>query len=111
MPVSKKEVGQCPVDAMMRVMDGRWKCTILWRLLDAPQRYQRTQAFHSRHHGEFGENPRVPPAFIEGHPCLVRAPVHFPVGCAWSVASLARAKSTILTSSHVRPPSLDHDSS
>ena len=32
MPVSKKEVGECPVDAMMRVMDGRWKGTILWRL-------------------------------------------------------------------------------
>src|ERR1700733_10729719 len=32
MAVSKKEVGECPVDAMMRVMDGRWKGTILWRL-------------------------------------------------------------------------------
>ena len=29
----KKEVGECPVDAMMRVMDGRWKGTILWRLV------------------------------------------------------------------------------
>ena len=29
---AKKEVGECPVDAMMRVMDGRWKSTILWRL-------------------------------------------------------------------------------
>jgi DNA-binding HxlR family transcriptional regulator len=38
MPVSKKEVGECPVDAMMRVMDGRWKGTILWRLLDGPRR-------------------------------------------------------------------------
>jgi hypothetical protein len=27
------------------------------------------------------------------------------------VSSLTRAKSTILASSHVRPPSLDHDSS
>ena len=27
---AKKEVGKCPVDAMMRVMDGRWKGTILW---------------------------------------------------------------------------------
>ena len=27
---AKKEVGECPVDAMMRVMDGRWKGTILW---------------------------------------------------------------------------------
>jgi DNA-binding HxlR family transcriptional regulator len=38
MPVSKKEEGECPVDAMMRVMDGRWKGTILWRLLDGPRR-------------------------------------------------------------------------
>src|SRR5438270_14070052 len=38
MPVSKKEVGECPVDAMMRVMDGRWKGTILWRLQDEPRR-------------------------------------------------------------------------
>ena len=29
---AKQEVGECPVDAMMRVMDGRWKSTILWRL-------------------------------------------------------------------------------
>ena len=38
MPVSKKEAGECPVDATMRVMDGRWKGTILWRLLDGPRR-------------------------------------------------------------------------
>jgi DNA-binding HxlR family transcriptional regulator len=38
MPVSKKEVSECPVDAMMRVMDGRWKGTILWRLQDGPRR-------------------------------------------------------------------------
>ena len=38
MPVSKKEEGECPVDAMMRVMDGRWKGTILWRLQDGPRR-------------------------------------------------------------------------
>jgi DNA-binding HxlR family transcriptional regulator len=37
-PVSKKEVSECPVDAMMRVMDGRWKGTILWRLQDGPRR-------------------------------------------------------------------------
>jgi DNA-binding HxlR family transcriptional regulator len=38
MPVSKKEVGECPVDAMMRVMDGRWKGTILWRLQEGAKR-------------------------------------------------------------------------
>jgi DNA-binding HxlR family transcriptional regulator len=37
-PVSKKEASECPVDAMMRVMDGRWKGTILWRLLEGPRR-------------------------------------------------------------------------
>jgi hypothetical protein len=30
---AKKEV-ECPVDAMMRVRDGRWKGTILWRRVD-----------------------------------------------------------------------------
>ena len=49
--------------------------------------------------------------FILVDPRLLGAPVHFPVGRALPASSLARAKSTILTSSHVRPPSLDHDSS
>ena len=38
MAVSKKEVSQCPIDAMLGVIDGRWKGTILWRLLDGPMR-------------------------------------------------------------------------
>src|SRR5271156_6607769 len=38
MAVSKKEISECPVDAMMRVIDGRWKGTILWRLQDGPKR-------------------------------------------------------------------------
>src|SRR5712675_52698 len=38
MPVSKKELSQCPIDAMLSVIDGRWKGTILWRLLDGPMR-------------------------------------------------------------------------
>lgn len=38
MPVSKKEVSLCPIDAMLSVIDGRWKGTILWRLLDGPMR-------------------------------------------------------------------------
>jgi DNA-binding HxlR family transcriptional regulator len=38
MAVSKKEMSQCPVDAMLSVIDGRWKGTILWRLLDGPMR-------------------------------------------------------------------------
>ena len=31
---AKNKVGDCPVEAMMRVMDGRWKGTILWSLVD-----------------------------------------------------------------------------
>ena len=38
MPVSKKELSPCPIDAMLSVIDGRWKGTILWRLLDGPMR-------------------------------------------------------------------------
>jgi DNA-binding HxlR family transcriptional regulator len=38
MPVSKKENSPCPIDAMLLVIDGRWKGTILWRLLDGPMR-------------------------------------------------------------------------
>src|SRR5882724_9386761 len=38
MPVSKKEISPCPIDAMLSVVDGRWKGTILWRLLDGPLR-------------------------------------------------------------------------
>ena len=38
MPVSKKEVSPCPIDAALSVIDGRWKGTILWRLLDGPLR-------------------------------------------------------------------------
>jgi DNA-binding HxlR family transcriptional regulator len=38
MPVSKKEVSACPIDAMLSVVDGRWKGTILWRLSDGPLR-------------------------------------------------------------------------
>jgi DNA-binding HxlR family transcriptional regulator len=38
MPVSKKEVSACPIDAMLSVIDGRWKGTILWRLSQGPMR-------------------------------------------------------------------------
>src|ERR1700730_12776761 len=38
MPVSKKEMSDCPIDAMLSVVDGRWKGTILWRLSDGPLR-------------------------------------------------------------------------
>lgn len=38
MAVSKKEIGECPIDAALSVVDGRWKGTILWRLTDGPMR-------------------------------------------------------------------------
>lgn len=38
MAVSKKEISPCPIDAALSVIDGRWKGTILWRLVDGPQR-------------------------------------------------------------------------
>lgn len=38
MPVSKKELSPCPIDAMLSVIDGRWKGTILWRLSEGPMR-------------------------------------------------------------------------
>jgi DNA-binding HxlR family transcriptional regulator len=38
MAVSKKEISPCPIDAMLSVIDGRWKGTILWRLVDGPMR-------------------------------------------------------------------------
>jgi DNA-binding HxlR family transcriptional regulator len=38
MPVSKKEISECPIDSMLSVIDGRWKGTILWRLTEGPMR-------------------------------------------------------------------------
>lgn len=38
MAVSKKEASECPIDAMLSVIDGRWKGTILWRLPEGPLR-------------------------------------------------------------------------
>lgn len=38
MAVSKKEISACPIDAMLSVIDGRWKGTILWRLSEGPMR-------------------------------------------------------------------------
>jgi DNA-binding HxlR family transcriptional regulator len=43
MSVSKKEVSPCPIDAMLSVIDGRWKGTILWRLMDGPMRTSELQ--------------------------------------------------------------------
>jgi DNA-binding HxlR family transcriptional regulator len=38
MAVSKKEISPCPIDAMLSVIDGRWKGTVLWKLLDGTMR-------------------------------------------------------------------------
>ncbi len=37
-PVSKKEISECPIDAMLSVVDGRWKGTMLWHLSKGPMR-------------------------------------------------------------------------
>jgi DNA-binding HxlR family transcriptional regulator len=36
--VSKKGINECPIDAALTVIDGRWKGTILWRLIDGSMR-------------------------------------------------------------------------
>jgi DNA-binding HxlR family transcriptional regulator len=38
MAVSKKGALECPIDAALTVIDGRWKGTIMWRLLGGPMR-------------------------------------------------------------------------
>ena len=38
MGASKKVVSDCPIDAALSVINGRWKGTILWRLADGPMR-------------------------------------------------------------------------
>jgi DNA-binding HxlR family transcriptional regulator len=38
MPASKKELSECPVDATIGLISGRWKGTILWRLQKGPKR-------------------------------------------------------------------------
>lgn len=38
MAVSKKEISPCPIDVTLTVIDGRWKGTILWNLVDGPRR-------------------------------------------------------------------------
>ena len=38
MGVSKKEISPYPIDASLSVIGGRWKGTILWRLLGGPMR-------------------------------------------------------------------------
>jgi DNA-binding HxlR family transcriptional regulator len=35
---SKREASDCPVDAAIQVIRGRWKGTILWHLQDGPKR-------------------------------------------------------------------------
>lgn len=38
MAASKKGINECPIDTALTVIDGRWKGTIMWRLLDGPMR-------------------------------------------------------------------------
>ncbi len=43
MAVSKKEYSACPIDATLSVIDGRWKGSILWKLVDGPLRTSELQ--------------------------------------------------------------------
>jgi len=38
MPVSQKKRFRLPIDSMLSIIDGRWKGSILWRLLSSPMR-------------------------------------------------------------------------
>ena len=72
MPVSKKEVGECPVDAMMRVMDGRWKGTILWRLQEGAKRTSELKRSKNRYALElFVTPPPLPESYPPAQPSKV----------------------------------------
>jgi DNA-binding HxlR family transcriptional regulator len=108
MPVSKKEISPCPIDAMLSVVDGRWKGTILWRLSEGPMRTSElrrsipeiTERMLIRHLQEL-----VRDGILIRHQGATRAPrVHYAISpygqtllpvleviCAWGRRHLQRA--------------------
>jgi len=107
LPVSKKEVGECPVDAMMRVMDGRWKGTILWRLQEGAKRTSElkrsipgiTERMLIRHLQELvadgivkrDDKKRIPPAFTIRFPRMKgRGGPVVQMMCNWGRSHLKR---------------------
>jgi DNA-binding HxlR family transcriptional regulator len=109
MPVSKKEISPCPIDAMLSVIDGRWKGTILWRLSEGPQRTSElrrsipgiTERMLIRHLQELvrdgiilrHEEQRVPPCvrYSISKYGLTLAPA-LEVICTWGRTHLARTE-------------------
>jgi DNA-binding HxlR family transcriptional regulator len=109
MAVSKKEISPCPIDAALTVIDGRWKGTILWRLLGGPMRTSElrrslpeiTERMLVRHLQELvkdgilerQEEQRVPPCvryFISDYG-LTMIPV-LETLCGWGRAHLKRIR-------------------
>ena len=80
MGVSKKEMSPCPIDVALSVIDGRWKGTILWRLLDGPMRTNElrksipgiTERMLLRHLREMTENGVLARHQEQGMPLRVR---------------------------------------
>jgi DNA-binding HxlR family transcriptional regulator len=38
-PVPKREGDECPLMAMLHTLGGKWKCVILWWVMDGPRRF------------------------------------------------------------------------
>jgi DNA-binding HxlR family transcriptional regulator len=107
MSVSKKEISPCPIDAMLSVVDGRWKGTILWRLFDGPMRTSElrrsipgiTERMLIRHLQELvsdgillrQEDPKMPPSvrYLISEYGMTLVPVLEQI-CEWGRKHLAR---------------------
>jgi DNA-binding HxlR family transcriptional regulator len=80
MGVSKKEFSPCPIDVALSVIDGRWKGTILWKLMDGPMRTSElrrsipeiTERMLLRHLQELTESGVLDRHQDEGPPVRVR---------------------------------------
>jgi len=107
MGVSKKEISPCPIDVTLSVIDGRWKGTIVWRLLDGPMRTSElrksipeiTERMLLRHLQEMTESGILEREKEQGPPVRVRYSLS-PYGmtlvpvldalCTWGRQHLAR---------------------
>lgn len=107
MGVSKKEISPCPIDVALSVIDGRWKGTIMWRLLNGPMRTselrksipEMTERMLVRHLREMTESGILARQEDEGLPLRVRYSIT-PYGmtlvpvldalCTWGRAHLQR---------------------
>jgi DNA-binding HxlR family transcriptional regulator len=109
MPVSKKEVSPCPIDSMLSVIDGRWKGTILWRLLSGqmrtselrrsiPEITERMLIRHLHEMVEDGIRLRHDKKTVPPHVCYSISPYGMTLGpvlekiCEWGRKHQARVK-------------------